>query len=221
MNSGIRSLQVGARLYRRCVRDRGGKNRTRTGNVQTGEALHDVQQMQQERVPGDPPQRPRPPLRHHPPRGDAHGLRPSAAGFVGGRVRRARSAPLRVGAALRPAAPPGDRADSGMGARRDQDVSGPRGGRPCHGCGKRVERSRSARRICCRPGGSRGACRRARARCCGLRDQGRTCGRPGCEGESAGRLECRWQREQLPDAIRELVLEDQRLRNEICWSVFD
>ena len=41
------------------------------------------------------------------------------------------------------------------------------------------------------------------------------------EGESAGRLECRWQREQLPDAIRELVLEDQRLRNEICWSVFD
>ncbi|MBX3053908.1 MAG: hypothetical protein KF753_20695 [Caldilineaceae bacterium] len=44
---------------------------------------------------------------------------------------------------------------------------------------------------------------------------------PGCEGERAGRLECRWQREQLPDAIRELVLEDQRLRNEICWSVFD
>jgi hypothetical protein len=40
-------------------------------------------------------------------------------------------------------------------------------------------------------------------------------------GESAGRLECRWQREQLPDAIHELVLEDQRLRNEICWSVFD
>jgi hypothetical protein len=43
----------------------------------------------------------------------------------------------------------------------------------------------------------------------------------GCDGESAGRLECRWQREQLPDAIRELVLEDQRSRNEICWSVFD
>jgi hypothetical protein len=44
---------------------------------------------------------------------------------------------------------------------------------------------------------------------------------PKGEGESAGRLECRWQREQLPDAIRELVLEDQRMRNEICWSVFD
>src|SRR5213082_2517119 len=44
---------------------------------------------------------------------------------------------------------------------------------------------------------------------------------PECDGETAGRLECRWQREQLPDAIRDLVLEDQRLRNEICWSVFD
>lgn len=41
------------------------------------------------------------------------------------------------------------------------------------------------------------------------------------EGEKAGRLECRWQRDQLPDVIRELVLDDQRLRNDICWSVFD
>jgi hypothetical protein len=41
----------------------------------------------------------------------------------------------------------------------------------------------------------------------------------GCE-ERAGRLECHWQRERLPDAIRELVLDDQRLRNDICWSVF-
>jgi hypothetical protein len=44
---------------------------------------------------------------------------------------------------------------------------------------------------------------------------------PAGETDSAGRLECHWQREQLPDAIRELVLDDQRLRNEICWSVFD
>ncbi len=44
---------------------------------------------------------------------------------------------------------------------------------------------------------------------------------PEGEGESAGRLECRWQREQLPDAIRDLVLDDQRLRNGICWSVFN
>lgn len=39
--------------------------------------------------------------------------------------------------------------------------------------------------------------------------------------EAAGRLECQWQREQLPEAIRELVLDDMRLRNDICWSVFD
>ena len=43
---------------------------------------------------------------------------------------------------------------------------------------------------------------------------------PAGEGESAGRLECQWQRDQLPEAIRELVLDDQRLRNDICWSVF-
>src|SRR3954447_10516830 len=41
------------------------------------------------------------------------------------------------------------------------------------------------------------------------------------EGQSAGEIECRWQRDQLPEAIRELVLDDQRLRNDICWSVFD
>ena len=40
-------------------------------------------------------------------------------------------------------------------------------------------------------------------------------------GERAGRRECRWQRDQLPEAIRALVLDDQRLRNAICWSVFD
>jgi len=44
---------------------------------------------------------------------------------------------------------------------------------------------------------------------------------PEGEGESAGRRECRWQRDQLPDAIRDLVLDDQQLRNEICWFVFD
>lgn len=41
------------------------------------------------------------------------------------------------------------------------------------------------------------------------------------EAEQAGRAECQWQRDQLPEAIRELVPDDQRLRNEICWSVFD
>jgi thymidine phosphorylase len=43
------------------------------------------------------------------------------------------------------------------------------------------------------------------------------------EGErvAAGQRECQWQRDQLPDDIRGLVLDDQRLRNDICWSVFD
>lgn len=41
------------------------------------------------------------------------------------------------------------------------------------------------------------------------------------ERDEAGRLECQWQRAQLPDAIRALVLDDQRLRNAICWFVFD
>jgi len=44
---------------------------------------------------------------------------------------------------------------------------------------------------------------------------------PEDEGEIAGRRECQWQREQLPPSIRDLVLDDQRLRNDICWSVFD
>src|SRR6476469_2386660 len=44
---------------------------------------------------------------------------------------------------------------------------------------------------------------------------------PEGESERAGRRECRWQRDRLPAEIRELVLDDQRLRNELCWSVFD
>jgi hypothetical protein len=44
---------------------------------------------------------------------------------------------------------------------------------------------------------------------------------PRGEAETAGRLECRWQRAQLPKEIRELVLDDERLRNGICWLVFD
>lgn len=41
------------------------------------------------------------------------------------------------------------------------------------------------------------------------------------DGPDAGRRECAWQREQLPDAVRELVLADQQRRNAICWNVFD
>lgn len=46
-------------------------------------------------------------------------------------------------------------------------------------------------------------------------------GVPKDQSHEAGRLECSWQREQLPPEIRDLVLDDQRLRNDICWSVFD
>jgi hypothetical protein len=42
----------------------------------------------------------------------------------------------------------------------------------------------------------------------------------GQEGD-ARRRECRWQRDQLPEPVRQLVLDDQRLRNHLCWSVFD
>lgn len=41
------------------------------------------------------------------------------------------------------------------------------------------------------------------------------------ESDAAGRAECRWQRAHLPSEIRELVLDDQRLRNDICWHAFD
>jgi hypothetical protein len=41
------------------------------------------------------------------------------------------------------------------------------------------------------------------------------------DAAASGRAECRWQRDQLPSEIRELVLDDQRLRNELCWLVFD
>jgi hypothetical protein len=44
---------------------------------------------------------------------------------------------------------------------------------------------------------------------------------PTDQAAAAGRLECHWQREQLPPSIHDLVLDDQRLRNELCWSVFE
>jgi hypothetical protein len=38
--------------------------------------------------------------------------------------------------------------------------------------------------------------------------------------DEAGRTECQWQREQLPDAIRALVISDEELRNQKLWSLF-
>ncbi len=44
---------------------------------------------------------------------------------------------------------------------------------------------------------------------------------PDGRAEEASHLECLWQRAQLPSEIRDLVLDDQKLRNEICWFVFN
>jgi hypothetical protein len=43
---------------------------------------------------------------------------------------------------------------------------------------------------------------------------------PAGASDAAGRRECRWQRDRLPAAVRDLVLDDQRRRNDLCWSVF-
>ncbi|MCB9759460.1 MAG: hypothetical protein H6739_06440 [Alphaproteobacteria bacterium] len=44
---------------------------------------------------------------------------------------------------------------------------------------------------------------------------------PEGEQDEAGRLECAWQRAQLPPGVRALVLDDQRQRNANCWFAFD
>ena len=43
---------------------------------------------------------------------------------------------------------------------------------------------------------------------------------PASEARMAGERECRWQREQLPEAICELVLSDEERRNKKFLSVF-
>lgn len=44
---------------------------------------------------------------------------------------------------------------------------------------------------------------------------------PAEEKRAVGRRECEWQRIRLPSEIRDLVLDDQQRRNNICWGVFD
>jgi len=44
---------------------------------------------------------------------------------------------------------------------------------------------------------------------------------PKGEETAAGRREREWQRSRLPPAIRALVLDDERLRNELCWFAFE
>ena len=43
---------------------------------------------------------------------------------------------------------------------------------------------------------------------------------PDGDVEGARRAEAEWQRQRIPDAVRDLVLEDQQRRNGICWNVF-
>jgi hypothetical protein len=44
---------------------------------------------------------------------------------------------------------------------------------------------------------------------------------PAADTARAREAERSWQRERLPDKVRELVLDDQRRRSAICWHVFD
>jgi hypothetical protein len=39
--------------------------------------------------------------------------------------------------------------------------------------------------------------------------------------DNAGRAECRWQREQIPHRIRDIVLDDEQIRNQKYWSLFE
>jgi hypothetical protein len=43
---------------------------------------------------------------------------------------------------------------------------------------------------------------------------------PKPDREAARLAERDWQRSNIPEQIKELVLDDQRLRNDICWYVF-
>jgi hypothetical protein len=44
---------------------------------------------------------------------------------------------------------------------------------------------------------------------------------PESDAVAAGERECRWQREHLPEAIRELVLSDEARRSKKLWSLFN
>jgi hypothetical protein len=44
---------------------------------------------------------------------------------------------------------------------------------------------------------------------------------PAVDAVQARIKEREWQRERIPAAVRELVLDDQRRRSAICWHVFD
>lgn len=47
------------------------------------------------------------------------------------------------------------------------------------------------------------------------------CAVPKNEVKTARQKECAWQREQLHKIIQELVLDDEHMRNNLCWFVFE
>ena len=171
--------------------------------------------------PGDPPQDPGSAVHHRAPGRNPPGRRPSSSRRLGGRLRAARAAPLRAGPADRRPSTTGDRPRACLGTGRDLVGRSPDGGRSCQRRGQRSAWGSTTCRVRCRPGCGGGPCGGPRARCCGLRDQGRASG--GARRRAGGG----WPpgvpvaAGPTPAEIRDLVLDDQRLRNELCWFAFD
>ena len=106
-----------------------------------------------------------------------------------------------------------------MGRWRAGDDGGPRPRWARDGCGKGTPQPGPLRRLLRRAGCLRGAHRE--------HDLGaaayaiKAVQAAASHDPHAGRVERDWQRDQLPEAVRTLVLDDQVRRNAICWSVFD
>ncbi|HEY3522381.1 MAG TPA: hypothetical protein VGK63_01645 [Candidatus Limnocylindrales bacterium] len=141
---------------------------------------------------------------------------------MGGRLRRARAGPLRARPPRRPGAASCDRARPGLGSSRGHDDRGSDGRRPRE---RRRERlGRRAPRFAAYAAGQAAVVAHVAAHDLGAAAYAIKAVRaaaPAEEAERAGRLECQWQRDRLPDAVRALVLDDERARNELCWFVFD
>ena len=106
-------------------------------------------------------------------------------------------------------------------ARVRSDEGGPQR-RICRECGRQGSDRRRAGSGACRRSG-RGGCARGspRVRRCGLRDQGCACGGSRRRGSRRGSPRVPVAARPASDEIRELALDDQRIRNELCWFVFD
>ena len=147
----------------------------------------------------DPAGGPRSSVHHASSRGDPHRPGSSSPRPLGGHVRGARAAPVRVGHARGPAAPDSDRARTRVGARRHLDDAGPSSGWARHGSGQRPPRGS---RHAAYAAGQAGAVAHVAAHELGAAAYAIKAARaavPATESDAAGRRECRWQREQLPD----------------------